>query len=44
MALGIGEIGIIAGTLVFFAGTPTLVKWAKALRQSKDEFAKPQKV
>ncbi|MEA3390570.1 MAG: twin-arginine translocase TatA/TatE family subunit [Pseudomonadota bacterium] len=41
MAFGTTEILVIVGVIALMFGAPALVKWAKALRQAKDEFNKP---
>lgn len=41
MALGLGEILMIVGVIALMFGAPSLVKWAKALREAKQEFERP---
>lgn len=41
MALGTTEIGLILLAAVVLFGAPSVVKWAKALREAKQEFNKP---
>ena len=41
MALGTTEVLIIIGGAIVLFGAPSVIKWAKALRQAKHEFNKP---
>ena len=41
MALGTTEILLIIGAIALLFGAPSLVKWARALREAKAEFNKP---
>ncbi|MEA3390571.1 MAG: hypothetical protein U9R64_15025 [Pseudomonadota bacterium] len=41
MALGLTEVLLIIGAIALMFGAPSLLKWAKALREAKYEFERP---